>query len=233
MKGEFYNRLKVEYENQRITAYILCKTEEEATTLAQFSNQTCELSSVDSYILNQGTEYDYIVKWYGTDALDLLVELNDQVDLFSTLLCPLPLYSLQFKVKKSLPNAVIPTRAHGSDSGFDLTLIQCVKRLGEVEFYTTGIQIEPPHGYYFDLVPRSSISKMGYMLANNIGIIDQNYRGDVIVPIRKVDIKAESLKLPIKLAQLIPRQWIHMSAVEVNSLDSTNRGEQGFGSTSS
>jgi dUTP pyrophosphatase len=139
--------------------------------------------------------------------------------------------TLTFKFKKTDDSAQNPVRAHGSDSGFDLTLIKKIKTVGDVEFYSTGIQVEPPHGYYFDMVPRSSISKTGYMLANSVGIIDQNYRGDILVPLRKIDKDAKNIELPVKFVQLIPRQWIHMSASECKSLDITARGEDGFGST--
>lgn len=231
MKGEFYNRLKLEYENNQLVAYILCKSDEEATSLAEFSGQTCEISSVEPYKLNEGTDYSFCAKWYSTDAIDLLIMLNENTEFYNHVLCPLPIHSLSFRFKKSDKNAVVPARAHGSDSGFDLTLLKKIKTVNDVEFFSTGIQVEPPHGYYFDMVPRSSLSKTGYMLANSVGIIDQNYRGDIIVPLRKVNKNAETLTLPVKLVQLIPRQWIHMSAVETSNLDQTQRGEDGFGST--
>ena len=232
MKGEFYNRLKLEYEYQQIVAYILCTSEEEATHLGEFSKQTCEISSIEQYTLNEGTDYKYQVKWFSSDAIDLLIWLNKDTELYNHVLSPLPINSLRFRYKKTDEKAVGPSRAHGSDSGFDLTLVKKTKTVGDVEFYSTGIQVEPPHGYYFDLVPRSSISKTGYMLANSVGIIDQNYRGDIIVPLRKVNSDAKTLELPCKLVQLIPRQWIHITPKESETLDTTSRGEDGFGSTS-
>ena len=231
MKGEFYNRLRVEYDCQQLIAYILCVSEDEATTLGEFSRQTCEISTIDSYTLNEGTDYKFQVKWYSTDALDLVIWLNKGTDIYTYNLSSLPMYNLQFRLKKSDSNAVTPSRAHGSDSGFDLTLVEKIKTVGDVDFFSTCIQVEPPHGYYFDLVPRSSISKQGYMLANSVGIIDQNYRGDIIVPLRKGDRDAEDIILPCKLVQLIPRQWIHMTPEEADTLDMTSRGEEGFGST--
>jgi deoxyuridine 5'-triphosphate nucleotidohydrolase len=231
MKGEFYNRLKLEYEQQQLVAYILCGSEEEATKLGEYSKQTCGISSVEQYKLNEGIDYHFQVKWYSSDAIDLLIWLNNGTELFNHVLCPLPISSLQFKYKKSDSDAIPPSRAHGSDSGFDLTLIKLVKTVGDVSFYSTGIQVEPPHGYYFDMVPRSFISKSGYTLANCVGIIDQNYRGDIIVPLRKTDPNANDIKLPCKIVQLIPRQWIHITPVETTYLDITSRGEEGFGST--
>lgn len=231
MKGHFYNRLKLEYENQQLVAYILCETEEEATEFAEFSKQTCEISSFEQYKLSEGTNYKYWAKWYGTDAIDLLIMLNKESDIYNHVLCPIPYNGLRFRYKKTDESAVAPCRAHGSDSGYDLTLIKKIKTVDDVDFFTTGIQVEPPHGYYFDLVPRSSISKTGYMLANSVGIIDQNYRGDIIVPLRKVNKNAENIVLPCKIAQLIPRQWYDLTPIEADTLDITSRGEDGFGST--
>lgn len=231
MKGEFYNRIKIEYEYQQLTAYMYCTSEEEATKLAEFSKQTCEISSIEPHNLTEGTDYKYQVKWYSTDALDLLIWLNKDTNIFGHIFSPLPILNLSFRYKKSDSNAVAPSRAHGSDSGYDLSLIKHVKTVNDVQFFSTGIQVEPPHGYYFDLVPRSSISKTGYMLANSTGIIDQNYRGDIIVPLRKVNSEADDIVLPCKLVQLIPRQWIYMSPLESETLDMTARGEDGFGST--
>ena len=81
------------------------------------------------------------------------------------------------------------------------------------------------------MVGRSSISKTGWMLANNVGIIDATYRGNIIVALVKVDEKAEELSLPFKLVQLIPRKLIVMNDEEVERLDVTERDAKGFGSS--
>jgi len=132
---------------------------------------------------------------------------------------------------KTRPDAVTPSRANEFASGFDMTLIKYVKSVGDVSFYSTGIQVRPPFGYYFDLVGRSSISKTGYMLANAVGIIDQDYTGEVIVALRKVNKDADNIKLPIKLVQLIPRKFHEMKFVENAYISTTDRGIGGFGST--
>ena len=134
------------------------------------------------------------------------------------------------------PGAQIPMRAHPTDAGFDVTVIDVLKTQGDVTFYGTGLRVRPPDGYYFDLVPRSSISKTGYMLANSVGIIDPGYTGEIIVALRKIDPDAKNLELPIRIAQLIPRR-VHSDVVLTESLDpiaeQTDRGEGGFGSSGS
>lgn len=232
MKGIFNNRLKIEFDNQRLHAYMYCSSMEESEDVADYSKQTCEIveltdtaQSTNKYI--EGSNYTHCVNWYSTDAIDLLSYIQE----YECCLAPVIPVGLNCNFKKSNPNAIIPTRAHASDSGFDLTLLECIKTTGDVSFYTTGIQVDPPHGYYFDLVGRSSISKTGYMLANAVGIIDQSYRGDIIVPLRKVNKDADELTLPIKLVQIIPRQWYNIQMIEKEDLDETSRNTGGFGST--
>lgn len=132
---------------------------------------------------------------------------------------------------KTDPAAVTPSRANDFATGFDMTLIKYVKSVGDVYFYSTCIQVRPPFGYYFDLVGRSSISKTGYMLANSIGIIDQDYTGEVIVALRKVNKGADDIQLPIKLVQLVPRKFHEMNFIENTYIPSTARNCGGFGST--
>lgn len=137
-----------------------------------------------------------------------------------------------FHVHKTRPDAVLPSRAHPTDSGFDLVLLEPTKTVGDVTFYSTGISIRPPEGMYFDLVARSSLSKTGYMLANGIGIIDRDYTGEILVALRKVDKDAMVLTLPAKVVQLIPRRWYDLIPVEApEGLPGTDRGDGGFGST--
>tara|TARA_Y100000816_G_scaffold291680_1_gene283857 strand:- start:951 stop:1613 length:663 start_codon:yes stop_codon:yes gene_type:complete len=128
-------------------------------------------------------------------------------------------------------DAVLPSKASPSDSGYDLTLVDTHKQVGKVTLYNTGVKVQPPYGVYFDLVPRSSIIKSGYMLANSVGIIDQGYTGEILVPLIKVDPDAPDLQLPNKIAQLIPRNWMHTNVIKVDSLEVTTRNEGGFGST--
>jgi len=136
-------------------------------------------------------------------------------------------------VQRCKPSAQLPVRAHPTDAGFDVTIVDVLKKHGDVTFFGTGIQVCPPDGFYFDLVPRSSISKTGYILANSVGIIDPGYTGEIIVALRKIDQGAKDLELPIRIAQLIPRR-IHSDIVLTEcfgGLKPTDRGDGGFGST--
>lgn len=140
---------------------------------------------------------------------------------------------MTFQFKKLSDLAVAPAKAHACDSGYDLVLVRKVKEENGVVLYDTDIAVQPPHDIYFDLVGRSSIFKTGYMLANNIGIIDQSYRSSIKVALVKINKDLPDLPLPARVVQIIPRHVIHLEPKEVDELDETARGEGGFGSTGS
>ena len=140
-------------------------------------------------------------------------------------------------------NPVIPRKAYPSDIGYDLTLVREVKTLNEnTVMYDSSISVIPPFGYYIEIVPRSSLSKYGYMMANSIGIVDPSYQGTLKVVMTKVVDSAESILLPLTRFQLILRK-IHDCDTEVQYIESDDnnnnaeiveymtRGTGGFGST--
>lgn len=134
------------------------------------------------------------------------------------------------KFNKSRVDAVLPSITDIHASGIDLTIIEKVKDFtGDTALYTTGIKVKPPEGYYFMLVGRSSISKSGYSLANGIGIIDENYIGEILVPLRKHT--TDELSLPNRIVQLVLLPKLNFEFIEVDSLEDTERGSGGFGST--
>ena len=135
-------------------------------------------------------------------------------------------------IKKLRPDARIPEKAHISDTGYDLWVTRVHKELDNgVVMYGTGLAIQPPHGYYFEIVPRSSIIKSGYIQANGIGVVDQGYRGELFVPLLKVAPNAPNLELPKKIAQLVLREINTCEFFEKKELHETKRGAGGFGST--
>ena len=140
----------------------------------------------------------------------------------------------RIKFMRCREGSVIPSKARDEDTGYDLTLIGIEKELPNgVTLYQTGIKAKPPEGYYLDLVARSSLTKTGYIMAHSVGIIDQTYRGEIFVPLMKIDLDSRDLAFPVKLCQLIPRMFHHFEIEEVDSLDETDRSSGGFGSTDS
>lgn len=136
------------------------------------------------------------------------------------------------KFSKTIKEAVSPSKIRASDEGYDLTIIQKCKQISNnTALYDTGIKVKPEFGYYFDIVPRSSLSKSGYILSNSIGIIDRSYCGSIKVALTKIDNTLPDLELPYRCAQLILRKSNHFLLEEEEKFEDTNRGEGGFGST--
>jgi deoxyuridine 5'-triphosphate nucleotidohydrolase len=136
-----------------------------------------------------------------------------------------------FRWVKTDDAAVAPAKSRVGDSGYDLTVIKLVKQHGVVQFYDTCIKVQPDFGWYFDVAPRSSLTKSGYIMANSFGVIDRAYTGTIMIALIKLDPGAPELQLPARIAQLIPRPIVHLQIEEVDVLDETERGSGGFGST--
>ena len=141
-------------------------------------------------------------------------------------------YIPRIRVYKDDDNAILPAKTRQSDVGYDITIIKESKRLNEnTVLYDTGIKLDIPNGYYVEIVPRSSISKSGFMLANSIGIIDQSYRGNLYIALTKTSDDAK-LELPCRCCQMIVKKQIYAKIVEsTEDFATTNRGSGGFGST--
>lgn len=129
------------------------------------------------------------------------------------------------------PDARPPFKQRVTDSGYDLTLLYEKKRHGVCVLYGTGLIVEPPFGWYLDVVPRSSIIKSGYILANNVGVIDRGYRGEILVPLIKIDPDAPDLELPARVVQMVPRPIVHLPLERAEQSTTSHRGAGGFGST--
>jgi deoxyuridine 5'-triphosphate nucleotidohydrolase len=157
----------------------------------------------------------------GSNLIDLIGNVYDEKD---------DCVFKKFKYTKT-PEAFAPSKTRSSDSGYDLTIVKLLKTVGNVYWYTTEISVQPPFGYYFDVVPRSSLSKTGYILANSVGVIDSSYTGHIIVVLIKIDNNAPDIQLPFKPVQMIPRSIEHFTPVQVETLEETDRGDGGFGST--
>jgi dUTP pyrophosphatase len=142
---------------------------------------------------------------------------------------------MRLKVKRLNSSAVIPTKAHADDVGFDLvaTSIEVVDKgeYGYIE-YGTGIAIEPEDGYHVEVLPRSSISKTGLLLANCICLIDPGYRGEIVMRFKHIP-KTSMYKIGDRIGQLVVRKTEQVQTHEVINLSDSERGESGFGSTGS
>lgn len=139
------------------------------------------------------------------------------------------------RVKKLRDDAVVPSKGSAAAAGYDITILEKGKSFGAASLYHTGICIQPPDDLpiCFDLFPRSSIIKTGYILANSIGLIDNDYRGELMVALIKVDPDAPDILAngPVRIAQLVPKIFYNFPVEVVEELTDTVRSDGGFGST--
>ncbi len=136
---------------------------------------------------------------------------------------------MNIKYKELHEDAVKPTQGREGDAAWDLVAVTKEVTDKYIE-YGTGIAIVVPEDHVGLLFPRSSISNYGLILANAVGVIDHNYRGEIKLRF-KVGPLPRSYEPGDKIGQLIIIPRPHLEFTEVIELDETNRGDKGFGSS--
>lgn len=129
----------------------------------------------------------------------------------------------------------VPRRANPGDAGVDLPIaLDGVPSLNiypdKTIVFRTGWAVEIPHGWYGQIVVRSSVGKAGWDLESS-GVIDSGYRGEIMMPMiyrGEAPVTVEHGKC---MAQMLVLPVPHVESVEVASLSDTVRGAGGFGST--
>lgn len=144
---------------------------------------------------------------------------------------------MEIKIKL-LPGGKMPTKAHRTDAAWDCYAREDVTVGAEPVLIGLGFMIEPPEGYYMEIVPRSSTGlKTRLRQPNSVGIIDNNYRGEVKAMYEtKVNCDCHhklttEIKAGDRIAQMILRKQEEAELVEVDELSETERAANGFGST--
>lgn len=136
------------------------------------------------------------------------------------------------------PTAVTPRYADVGSAGMDLyvdTEKEYILEPGETYLLPTGIRLEIPRNCFGAIYPRSSLHKKGLTLANNVGVIDSSYRGEILLPIK--NIMADKIRINgqfgirTPLCQLIIQPYKYEKIEVSDVLTETSRGANGFGSS--
>ena len=137
------------------------------------------------------------------------------------------------KIKLLSDKAMIPYRGSEEAAGYDLYSIDSVDiNPGECKLISTGIAIQLPTGYFGAIFPRSGTAvKRGLRLANCVGVIDSDYRGEVKVPLYNNSQEVQPVEQGERIAQLIILPYATVSFEVVDELTDTIRGNGGFNST--
>lgn len=142
---------------------------------------------------------------------------------------------MRINIKRLTKTAIIPTRQHEGDAGYDLYAdIQepVVIKPHTTEFIYTGIAIEIPDGYFGAIFARSGLaSKQGLRPVNCTGVCDSQYRDQYMVALHNDSIVARTISPGDRIAQLVVMPYLSVEFMEVDELSDTERGEGGFGST--
>ncbi len=140
------------------------------------------------------------------------------------------------KVKKLRENAKMIKRATSGSAGMDLHA--CIEdeitiNPGEIKVIPTGIAIALENENFVAYIyARSGLAiKHGITLANCVGVIDSDYRGEVCVGLTNISKESYTITPDERIAQLVIAPISMCEAVEVDELDNTERGVGGFGST--
>ena len=139
------------------------------------------------------------------------------------------------KIKKLRDNAVIPTYGTDYAAGADLyAAIDDVVTIapGETKLIPTGLAFEIPTGYAGFVHARSGLaSKRGLAPANKVGVIDSDYRGEVMTALHNHGTEKQSVEPGERIAQMVIAPYITANFILCDELDDTVRGEGGFVST--
>lgn len=144
-------------------------------------------------------------------------------------------HNIKVKIKKVSPSAVLPEYA--TDGAAALDLRYCGEEpitvgVGEIRSIPTGLAFQTPNGVVAVVCARSGLAfKRGICLANGIGVIDSDYRGEVCVGLKNSGSEPFTVAPGDRIAQLMFMPVFTAELIESESLDETERGAGGFGST--
>lgn len=142
--------------------------------------------------------------------------------------------SLRVLIKRLDKGLELPEYAYPGDAGCDLrSAIDCRLKPGERVLVPTGIAIAVPEGYAGLVVPRSGLAvKYGISVVNGPGLIDSHYRGEIkVVLINQDQLRDFVIERGDRVAQLVITAVPSVTFSEVDELEETPRGANGFGSS--
>lgn len=138
------------------------------------------------------------------------------------------------KIKKLNENAIIPTYGSPYSAGADLysAMDEITIAPHTTTLVKTGLALELPIGFAGLIYARSGLaSKRGLAPANKVGVIDCDYRGEVIVALHNHSDIPQNVAKGERIAQLVITPYVVADFEEAEELSETVRGEGGFGST--
>ncbi|MBE6753076.1 MAG: dUTP diphosphatase [Ruminococcaceae bacterium] len=142
---------------------------------------------------------------------------------------------MNIPVRKLDERARLPRRGSAAAAGADLCALDGTDIApGETVMIHTGLAAEIPDGYVGLLFARSGLStKSGLAPANKVGVVDSDYRGELMVALHNHSDQPRTVAAGERVAQLVIMPYVAAVYVETDQLSETERGEGGYGSTGS
>lgn len=134
------------------------------------------------------------------------------------------------KIKLLDDKAKVPTKAHISDAGADIYATGITFSEKQLTYHTS-IALGIPSGYYVEILPRSSISKMDLRLSNNVGVIDTEFLGEITFKFDLINDGKNIYNIGDRIGQMILRKKEEYEFLLTNDLGSSKRGTGSYGST--
>ena len=138
-------------------------------------------------------------------------------------------------VKKLDERAVLPTYGSAFSAGADLYAVldgELIIQPNETKLVRTGLAMEIPEGFAGLIYARSGLAtKRGLAPANKVGVVDADYRGEIMVALHNHSSMPQTVAVGERIAQLVVAPFLKAEFEETDELSSTVRGEGGFGST--
>lgn len=136
-------------------------------------------------------------------------------------------------VRRSNPEAKLPTKAHSADAGWDLYSVdEYVIEPGQTVKVDTGLNFSLPTGTFGAIYARSGLAtNSGLRPANCVGVCDSGYTNNYIVPLYNDSNTTRVVHKHDRIAQLIIQNYVDVSLEETDHLEATERGADGFGSS--
>lgn len=131
--------------------------------------------------------------------------------------------------------AIVPTYGTEYAAGADIYALldeDVTINPGETVMIHTGIAMQIPDGTAAFIFARSgTATKRGLAPANKVGVIDSDYRGEVMVPIHNHSAQTQQIAGGERIAQMVIMPYVKAEFLESDTLDETERAQKGFGST--
>lgn len=138
---------------------------------------------------------------------------------------------MQIKVKRLNPEAKLPSYSHPGDAGMDIYALEETTLMpGNRAQIRTGISMELPIGFVALVWDKSGLSHK-HGLKTLGGVIDAGYRGEYMIGMINLGSEPYTFEKGEKVAQILIQKIEHPSLLEVDELNDSSRGDQGFGST--